>query len=225
MAGSGPLRPIAEFAVIVVGVLVALAVDAAWEARQEAARLDTYLLRLEADLQESHRELDEAVTADSLVMASAYSFIAGITSEPMAPADSLDVWLTRTYSPSVFHPRTGTLQALIQSGDLRLVEDAALHDAILTQATSVDVWGTFYPSMQETQLRAFGRFGYFVNVETEVGAGRTATPDWRMLSRQPGLVSEVRQFGISADYRMDVLLRLRASQSELLQRLEGRGAG
>jgi hypothetical protein len=218
------LRLFAEFAVIVFGVLVALALDAAWEARQDAARLDTYLVRLEADLRESARELDEAIAADSLVYASAYSFIGGITSEPMAAADSLDVWFTRTYSPSIFHPRTGTLQALIQSGDLRLVEDAELHDAILTQATSVDMWGTFYSSMHETQLRAFGRFGYFVNVETELGSERTVTPDWRTLSRQPGLISEVRQFGISAGYRMDVLLRLRASQRALLQRLEERGA-
>ena len=220
----GAVRLMAEFAVIVVGVLVALAVDAAWEVRQEAARLDAYLVRLEADLQESERELNEAIAADSLVWISAYGFIEGITSDLMAPADSLDVWLTRTYQPSMFHPRTGTLQALIQSGDLRLVEDGELHDAILSQATSVDVWRTLYSSMHEAQLRAFARFGYFVNVATEVGSRRTVTPDWRTLSREPGLLSEVRQFGITADIRMGLLLRLRASQRELLQRLQERHA-
>lgn len=218
------MKPVGEFAVIVVGVLVALAVDAAWEARQDAARLETYLDRLEADLVLSGRDLDEAIVADSIVASGATSFSAGITADPMAPADSLDRWLRQTFLPSVFHPRTGTLQALIQSGDLRLVDDVELHDAILNQATAIDAWRTFYVSAEETQLHAFGRFGYFVNLETEVGATRTATPDWRALSQEPGLISEVRQFSVSAAFRLVVMERLRASQRELIAKLRERSS-
>ena len=97
-----------------------------------------------------------------------------------------------------------------------------LHDAILDHATAIDAWRTFYASLQETQLRAFGRFGYFLNLHTEVGARRTRVPDWQALSREPGLTSEVRQFGISAGTRFALLTRLRESQRDLLQKLQER---
>src|SRR5687767_7199590 len=58
-------RLAAEFAVIVIGVLVALGAQALWEHRQDRGRERAYLRQLLSDTRENELRLDTAIARDS----------------------------------------------------------------------------------------------------------------------------------------------------------------
>jgi hypothetical protein len=121
-----------EYAMVVAGVLTAFAVTAWWEDRQEAGLERAYLLQLHADLTTSERILAEGVEfiwgraeASALVLHSFWQ------SDP-PPADSLVVWLRAPMSFRPFRPILGTVEALVSTGDLRLVRDDSLRAQVVT---------------------------------------------------------------------------------------------
>jgi hypothetical protein len=207
-------RLAAEFSVIVAGVLVALAADAAWEERDEALRLESYLAGIASDLSATRPGLDEAIARDSLVEESARLLGAAINRTTLPPSGELDQWARGLTRPSLFAPRTGTIQAMIQSGDLRLVRDPELHAAILDYLNAMERLTGLYPNYQLVALEAFGRIGDRVNFETELGPDSNH-PDWKDLAREPGLTSDIRLVGTSARIRLGLLGPLRQSHAAL----------
>lgn len=214
-------RLVAEFAVIVVGVFVALTADAAWDSREEGVRLDDYLERFQVDLQASREDLREAIRRDSVVRASALSFELGLNAVPRASAEDLDEWLGGVSFPSLYAPRVGTFQAMIQSGDLYLIEDSAIHSAILAYLSEVDRFDRLYPEHKVVALESFGRLGGYINFQTRVGPDRDQA-DWGDLARIPGVTSEIRLIGISAAVRLALLRPLSERHDELLALLAAR---
>jgi len=144
----------AEFVVIVVGVLVALAVDD-WQAdverRASAARL---IGTMEVDLTESVADLREAVVS-ARVRQSALVEILRRLDEPLPPADTWVPWAeapfdslsgptaTRLTGPDdaslfrsagivqVFDPRTAAFDELRATGSLAAIRDQAVRDGIV----------------------------------------------------------------------------------------------
>lgn len=213
-------RLAAELIVIVVGVLIALAVDAGWEARQERARLATYLSQIRSDLLATDADLQDAIVADSLVRFGSGQLELGLNAQPIATPDSLDGWLRMTMQPSLFHPRSGTVQALVRSGDLRLVGDPALHQSLVEYLDAVERFDRLDSDMYVVAIQAFGRLGHEVNLRTQVGLDRGARPpDWTALAADPAVTSEIRQIRISANVRINLLWRLRESHRALLDAL------
>jgi hypothetical protein len=214
------VRLFAEFGVIVVGVLFALGVDAAWESREDGIRLEAYLRQLESDLQATDGPLGEAISLDSTVVANAVELERGLNARPQAPGDSLDAWLLATMDSPMFSPRSGTLQALVRSGDIRLLDDSNLHAAVMDYLNAVERTDRLYAAQVTTQMEAFGRLGQWINVATEVG---TATPPcWFALSNLPGVTSEVRLMAITARFRLLLLRQLQESRQNLSEALRDR---
>lgn len=213
-------RLAAELVVIVAGVLIALAVDAGWESRQERTRLATYLSQIRSDLLATEEDLQEAIAADSLVRFGAGQLELGLNARPISPPDSLDVWLGMMTQPSLFHPRSGTVQALVRSGDLRLVSDTALHRTLVEYLEAVESLDRLESDLYAIAIEAFGRLGHEVNLRTQVGLHRGAKPpDWTALAADPGITSEIRQVRISANMRIGLMWRLRESHGALLAAL------
>ena len=120
----------AEFLVVVTGVLVALAVGAWWQGRQDAAREAAYLGQLAADLRETERAAADADTFLRPVdRAGSLLWLAFYRAAP-PPRDSLLAWAERAMWTSTVRPVTGTAEALVATGDLALVRDDSLRTAV-----------------------------------------------------------------------------------------------
>lgn len=120
----------AEFLVVVTGVLVALAVGAWWQGRQDAATERAYLRQLAADLRETERaaaDADEFLRpvdrAGSLLWLAFYE-------ADRPPRDTLLALAERAMWTSAVRPVTGTAEALVATGDLALVRDDSLRTAV-----------------------------------------------------------------------------------------------
>jgi len=72
----------------------------------------------------------ETATFDT-AWAAAQKVVEGITSDPMAPADSLDSWIPSLFEDSNWQPELIVLSTMIASGDLTLVRDPSLQSALI----------------------------------------------------------------------------------------------
>ncbi|MFV1988294.1 MAG: hypothetical protein ACC682_13505 [Gemmatimonadota bacterium] len=132
-------RLVMESIAILLSILVAFAIDAAWDARRERAEEAEILQALRKDF------LANQLTATDVVQthganAALYAVFASLTpTEVMAlPQDSLDV-ITRSMSgPYTFDPVRGTIDALIGAGKLGLIRNRPLREALVTFLNLVD---------------------------------------------------------------------------------------
>jgi hypothetical protein len=120
----------AELTIIVVGILVALAIQSRVDDRNDRAHERVYLRQLLADLRETERWV---VRVDSIHgsrdRAGAMLLHAFFTPE-RPPRDSVLVWAINAtwYEPR--RPIMGTAEALVATGDLALLHDPALRAAV-----------------------------------------------------------------------------------------------
>lgn len=128
----------AEFAVVVSGILVALALQAWYQSRQDAAREGEYLHQLAGDLDVNARGLEKSLAQDSLRMDLNRVVLQAMRRPgPLVP-DSARAWLRWNrgwYSDP--RPILGTVTTLIQTGDIRLIRDPALRAGIVSYASSM----------------------------------------------------------------------------------------
>ncbi len=127
-------RLAAELAVIVAGVLIALGADSWWEARQERQQARAYLEQLLSDFHENERQLGNAMEADGRTLEKAFGVVGRAFRGEFPSADSLDLPTGYHY----FQPLTGTLTALVEGGDLRLLESDSLRFALVEYASLID---------------------------------------------------------------------------------------
>jgi hypothetical protein len=133
---GGVLR---EFAVIVAGVLCALAAQAWWDARQERGRERDYLRQILSDTRENERRVDNAIRVDSTAGRFMSRALDAITSTaPAPPADSVVGWILRAGVASDVQTLTGNYQALIGTGDLRLVRNDSLRALLASYAAALE---------------------------------------------------------------------------------------
>jgi hypothetical protein len=129
-----------EFAIIVAGVLCALAAQSWWQAREERGRERDYLRQLLADTHENERRLDTAISIDSTAGASV-SRLAGTLfgSEPLPPPDTLAAWFRgEAFASSDFQPLSGSYGALLMAGDLRLIRNDSLRSLLVSYAATLE---------------------------------------------------------------------------------------
>lgn len=125
-------RLLAEFGVIVVGILVALLAESAWQERGERAEEREVLERIEAEL-----ALDSAIVQDDVdwfgqlvpILAEARAVLRG--ESDLAPTSALTVVFTAGLR------RTGvrdsrTFDDLLASGRLSLIEDPGIRQALMS---------------------------------------------------------------------------------------------
>lgn len=125
-----------ELVVVFLGVAIALAADSWRESLGDAAREREYLASLEAELGEARAGLEVGISETDQRLAELDPFLEIVRGRGPIP-DSL-----RTPGVSIFIPvvPTGTLDALVVSGAFRLVSDAELRAALLTERAAVSRW-------------------------------------------------------------------------------------
>ncbi|MEP6999909.1 MAG: hypothetical protein ABI969_05495 [bacterium] len=128
-----------ELLVTFVGVLMALGVSAIWTARQERAKEHTALEQLLATTRENEHVIAQAIYEDSSTAAIVTALRNDVdASASTQPRDSIAVWLGWSAFMSTFEPLTGTYAALVSSGDINLIRNAALRAEIVTYAGQLD---------------------------------------------------------------------------------------
>ena len=116
-----------EAVVIVLSILLAFAIDAWWDERQETVQTERMLQSMAEDFRSNLTEAREVIerhrTRRELV-----TRLAGMDDAQIRalPADSFGVYYAALYDPRSFDPATATIDALVGSGDLDLVEDEEL---------------------------------------------------------------------------------------------------
>ena len=132
-------RAASEFVLIVAGVSVALAADSLWDFRQDRAAEREYLAQLRADLTENETRLVAALDLErQQAQAAQRALDALATGGPIAP-DSAQLWLMEERGLFYSDPRpiTGTLSALVQTGDLRLIRDLETRNALVSYLAQI----------------------------------------------------------------------------------------
>jgi hypothetical protein len=124
--------------VVVSGVLVALALQAAYQARQDAAAEKAYLTQLTKDLRETGRTLQEALDQDIEHKTTNAELLAALyRPEPLELA-SARLWFKRSTGWfSDPRPVLGTIDTLIATGDIGLIRDPELRSRIMAYASLV----------------------------------------------------------------------------------------
>jgi len=121
----------AEIAVVVAGVLIALALNAWWANRDARARERLVLEDLREDFVFNKTEIQRIRGFSDLYMAR-FDQLAAISDDSIAsmPPDSVYNYVLAIFSNWTYDPVTGSLDALIASGDLGLIRDRTLRERL-----------------------------------------------------------------------------------------------
>jgi hypothetical protein len=127
----------AEFLVVLSGVLVALIVNAWWTQRSDIQAERSYLTYLVSDLSEAERNVAHVDSTTRRTDVASAMLERAYYMPVYPPADSLMRWLYVADSYSTVTIPTGTAEALVSTGSLRLIRDDSLRSHITTylQAT------------------------------------------------------------------------------------------
>ena len=126
----------AEFMVVVAGILVALGLQAWWQNRQDSARSAEYQRQILVDVRATELTLRKSIEADRSLYANTKLLSTALyASENPTDAQALQ-WL-RSHSGWITDPRPilGNVNALIQTGEIRLVSNPAARSAIISYAS------------------------------------------------------------------------------------------
>ena len=137
----------AEYLVVVLGVLTAVALNSWWTERQDRAKERAYLQQLAADLEETERTVS-AIDRYMLPFERAPRRLAQahFLAEP-PPRDSVIAWAAVAPVYETVSPVRATAEALVSAGDLGLIRDdslrvaiAAYLDAARSSVRSYEAW-------------------------------------------------------------------------------------
>jgi hypothetical protein len=142
------VRVLAEGAVIVGSILLAFAIDAAWDTRNDRVEEAEELTRLEAEFQANHAEFSEDVELGDTFHREVTALLAlldsGADGTRIVAPDSLVSSLL--FAP-IWEPEAAVYGALVTSGRIRLLRNRELIEAMAT-------WESRVSNTQENQRRA-----------------------------------------------------------------------
>jgi len=120
-------RWVIEGVVIVISILLAFAIDAWWDERQETVQTERMLAGLEEDCRGNLAQAREVIELHEgrRELVSRLMGMDDARLRSIGP-DSLGIYYASLYDPRSFDPATATIDALVGSGDLDLVEDEEL---------------------------------------------------------------------------------------------------
>jgi hypothetical protein len=130
-----------EFILIVTGVLVAMAANSWWASRQDHTKERSYLAQLLADTRANAERVDSAFASDSAAQASTRRILALLSdTAPAPPRDSTRRGIPGgdAFSSPDFRPLLGTYTALLETGDLQLLDSPDLRFRLVAYESSLE---------------------------------------------------------------------------------------
>lgn len=114
---------LAEFIVIVAGVLIALGIDEWRERNQEYELEEQYLMQIVTDLRATEEQQATANSDNAPFRDAANALRAAFESDTYPEKEKIRVWLTEMRYLGWPDPIVATLESMVLTGDLRLVRD------------------------------------------------------------------------------------------------------
>jgi len=121
-------RAAGQFAIIVVGVLVALWINAGWAWLQDRRDESALMADLRSDFEANRSALQQvSVAQQRAAAASRHVLTVGIEG---LPADSVGALFQAMFDVQTFNPRTGALNSALGSGRIQLLRNQRLRSAL-----------------------------------------------------------------------------------------------
>ncbi len=218
-----PGRFIAEFVVIVVGVLVALGVDAVWSDREEREIEALYLEQILGDLRVTEAALDTAVTEYRTALEGSLAVVAAVNRVPPVWGDSTTALLLGSGSVPVFTAVMGTIDGLIEGGDLALLRSPVVRTALLRYRGAVENLEAVSAVQSPLLLRAFERIGASVSMAMllDTGHGLRGNIRWQELAADPAFGSDLAWIYLSLQNTVVALEQVEEELSAAIDAVEG----
>jgi hypothetical protein len=199
-------HPLGELAIVVVGVLIALAADRWNEVRVQRGTAEDYLARLEADLAVDLVEYREAARA-AVQIDSAALYVLGVhRGQPVPESEHqrfVRAVLTASWAPRPTGTRD-TYEELVSTGNLSFLS-SAIRRKIKSYYNLVDLYNRREDSMAN-QLEA-----RYWSVPSKVLGANILPMAWEVQAgRSPGYDPTPEEFAVDADQVTGVVTRLRA---------------
>ena len=194
-----------EGAVIVGSILLALTADAWWDERQEREAEAEAVLGLDTDFSENLAGIHNSIASheDFVRRLARLEAMTG-AERRTAPADSVASFAYAMATPSTFATHDGTLDALIASGQLGIIEMPELSDGLVT-------WKRLVGDLEEEATRLYDAAVSVNERLLALGGPWTWRPE--ILDATPGL-REARSRSANAD------LETLADDAELQNRVQ-----
>lgn len=158
-------RIVVEVFVIVGSILLAFSIDAWWDGRQDRSRANSYLDMLASDARQTLRNNETfGGRADSIDWAGARLVRAYYEAE-LAPRDSIQRWFTLAVGFWVVQPTLGTGEALVATGDLRLIHSDSIRAALPRYLTYMKAFDTFEQQWADAFRAAVADLERHVDIE------------------------------------------------------------
>ncbi|MDH5590773.1 MAG: hypothetical protein OEZ65_10320 [Gemmatimonadota bacterium] len=177
-------RLLAELGVIVLGVLLALGVDAMWERRGELILEESVLASLAEELRLLDQQLDSLERRDSLIVHRADAF--PLQSDDVS-LDSVSALVAEMFSTVPREPFLPTYDELVSTGNLRVLSDRSLR-LLLTRFASEARTLTGYTQQMDTQWNVTARPVLYEAVAWPANPGAREPRVWT--ERAPRLAPE-----------------------------------
>ena len=127
-----------EFIVIVVGVLVALGADAAWNERYDRVREREALLDLREEFIENESTLLRDIETNRAAQRAGQAWTAVMSERSAVSADSARALFLTAIQDARFDPGTGALRSIVDGGELGLITNSDLRRALAGWADRMD---------------------------------------------------------------------------------------
>ena len=215
-------RVVVEGAVVILSILLAFAIDAAWDARQLHTRELEYLtaLRVEMilaseELAEDHGRRDEWLSYSDSIL--------GQIAERTAPDSAVNVWIQRVgMFMTRFFPPSSVLNDLVSSGSLSVLTSQELRFALLSYERGrerVNFMEDWAREVDEDGLRPYltQHFRWTSEVPLPLVDGRRLPAD----RLQPVSVSEESLRRMLNDSVFENLILIKRQRLGILQRRSG----
>jgi hypothetical protein len=199
-----------ELALLILGILIALAVDGWMDDRRDARLERAYLERLERDLQQNLVILDGFIDFESRQTADGVLVYRGLRGAPGIEREAIAAGLNHLANRRTLRLMRATYQDLLSTGNLGLIRDESLRDAIVGVYEEAERTTTVVDRNNEALVdHAYG----LPLVESGLVAPRFSTNLPGRLNGQ--LQSMEQQIGLPSDPESDRLWRLPADAPEL----------
>ena len=129
--GKYLLYVVLEIFIVIVGILIAINVDAWNEARQQRETEIHYLKNLKTDLLLNIEELDRYISVRNDRIASANKVLEHFEGKPLEDLSDFAYHTTNIYIWQKFTQQDNTFQELINSGNLALISNDSIKDGLL----------------------------------------------------------------------------------------------
>lgn len=184
----------AEFLVVAAGVLAALAGTSWWEGLSDRNRETAYLDQLAVDLEVTYQRIDEADSTMRQGDIATARIVQSYRTPEFPSADSLHRWIPAAYDWEGKSAQlvVSTAEALLATGDLRLIESGPLRSAVVAYLEAADEAKARNQSgfdyYRVGVLNTFGQVDFVESVLATVADGQVwevEVPDAMMLFPPP----------------------------------------